>query len=318
MKSCRKEQDNQSGRRQSKPSQRLSDMMKNPFKIAIYLIVLCLFAISGASADEPGKPEITPQGFSSQLPVEGVIGKYPRTRVRIEAPGRISELIIKERSYEVNLASTRDKPNLSLFGLEQSPRSRIDVTLNLQNYINERIETEGEYEFQILAADKSGNRVETTIILKANLETTEAEILAAREARLLRNGDFTFQRTGADPVEGARQFGLDWQNIDNANVAIRISKLEGGAPGVVILDESDFDSLETVDQLAQRVANLEKAEAIVLVAGGNKAAGKIFAVVHDEKPYLFKILSSSAYPSDRGTVVTLNGVFKTGQMIGVQ
>ncbi len=271
-----------------------------------------LFAIFGVSAADAKKPEITAQGFSAELPQTGLVGDYPRIRIRIEATDRIKELIIKERSYEVDLASTRDKYNLYLFGLEKTPRSYTDVTLNLQNYINERIETEGEYEFHILVADRNDNIVEKKVYMHAHIEAPEQEPTIAEDARLLQTESFTLQRIGTGPVDGARLFGIDWQNIDNTNVHIRISKIEGSDPQFAVLDESDFDNLQTIDQLMQRVAGLEKTGAVVLATGSNRAAGEVFSVINGDKHYLLKITSSSAYPSDRGTIVTVKGHFKTG------
>jgi hypothetical protein len=51
---------------------------------------------------------------------------------------------------------------------------------------------------------------------------------------------------------------------------------------------------------------------VVLATGSNRAAGVVFSVINDDKHYLLKITSSSAYPSDRGTMVTVKGYFKTG------
>jgi hypothetical protein len=186
------------------------------------------------------------------------------------------------------------------------------VTLNLQNYINERIETEGEYEFHILVADRNDNIVEKKVYMHAHIEAPEQEPTIAEDVRLLQTESFTLQRIGTGPVDGARLFGIDWQNIDNTNVHIRISKIEGSDPQFAVLDESDFDNLQTIDQLMQRVAGLEKTEAVVLATGSNRAAGVVFSVINGDKHYLLKITSSSAYPSDRGTIVTVKGHFKTG------
>ena len=89
------------------------------------------------------------------------------TQVRIEAQDRISELRIRERSFDVDLATTRDKHNLQLFGLEQSPRSKADVTLDLQNYINEKITSDGQYEFHLFVTDKSDNTAEGKISVRS-------------------------------------------------------------------------------------------------------------------------------------------------------
>ena len=97
--------------------------MTKPSICALVLLLLGLFTFLSAFADDSRMPEITSQGFCSDQPQKGITGEYPRLRVRIEAPDRLKELSIKERSYEVDLAMTRDKHNLHLFGLDQSPRS---------------------------------------------------------------------------------------------------------------------------------------------------------------------------------------------------
>ena len=123
------------------------------------------------------------------------------------------------------------------------------------------------------------------------------------------------QDDGTGPVDGAQAFGIDWQNIDNSNVSIRLAQSDADKSNIVILDEADFESLQNIDQLLQKVASLEKSEAVVLTTANNGAAGEVFAVMHDETHYIFKITASSAYPSDQGTKVTLEGDFKSGAEI---
>ena len=287
-------------------------------KISHYSLTLAflgLLTVFGAAARESTKPEITTQGFLADTPQQGIIGKFPRLRVRIEAAQRIEKLIIKERSYEVDLASTRDKYNLSLFGLEQTPRTYTDVTLNLQHYINERIETEGEYELHLVVVDRNENRVENKIYLQAQLKAPQKESSAARDVGLLETGSFMFQRTGTGPVEGAQAFGIDWQNIDNSNVSIRLAQSVADNSHIAVLGEADFENLQSIDQLMEKVASLETSKAIVLTTASNGAAGEVFSVMHNETHYIFKITSSSAYPSDQGTTVTLEGDFKSGAEI---
>jgi hypothetical protein len=255
-------------------------------------------------------PKITAQGFSADQPQKGIAGDYPRLRVRIEATGRIKELIIKERSYEVDLALTRDKYNLHLFGLVQNPRSYPDVTLNLQNYINEKINKEGEYEFHILVTDKSDNIVEKIIFVHVHETMPVTEPGIGENARLLQTGHFTLQRVGTESVKGAHLFGIYWKNTDNTNVAIRITKSENSNTHLSMLDKSDFDRMQTIDQLVQRVAGLEETEEVVLTTSRDKAAGEVFSISHDDKHYILKVMESSAYPSARGTIVTIKGYYK--------
>ena len=280
-----------------------------------FLALIFLFAAYGLSADAATKPEISAQGFSAETPQQALLGNYPRLRVRIEAAGRIQELVIKERSYEVDLAATRDKRNLYLFGLEQPPRSYADVTLDLQNYINERIETEGEYALYILVTDKDDNKTGKTIFLAPYLKVPEQEPSEAPEARLLQSGYFSFKRTGTGPTEGTRSFGIDWQNIDNINVSIGITRPELGSSHLVAMDESDFDTLQTVEQLMEKANSLEKTQSVVLTTARNQAAGEVFLIIDDNKLHLLKVTSSSAYRSKNGTVVIFEGQFKTGDTV---
>ena len=284
--------------------------MMKPNNCSFVLLLLGLFAFLGASADESRMPEITAQGFCAEQPQIGIVGEYPRLRVRIEAAGRIKELNIKERSYEVDLALTRDKYNLHLFGLDQNPRKHTDVTLNFQNYINEKIGKEGEYEFHILVTDKNDNTVEKIISAHVHEAMPATESGTGEGARLLQTGLFTLKRTGTEPVKGAHLFGINWTNTDNATVAIRITKSEKSNARLGMLDKSDFDRIQTIDQLAQRVAGLEETEAVVLTTARNKAAGEEFLITHNDKHYILKVMESSAYPSARGTVVTVKGRYK--------
>jgi hypothetical protein len=285
-------------------------LMMKPDNFAFVLLLLGLFAFIGASADEPRMPEITAQGFSADHPQNGIAGEYPRLRVRIEAIDRIKELTIKERSYEVDLALTKDKYNLQLFGLDQSPRSYPDVTLNLQKYINEKIDKEGQYEFHILVTDKSDNTVEKIISVHVHETKPATESDIGEDASLLQTDLFTLQRTGIETVKGTRLFDIDWKNTDNTTVTIRITKSENSNTRLRMLDKSDFDRMQTINQLAQRVADLEEVKAIVLTTASNKAAGEVFSISHDDKHYILKVVESSAYPSARGTIVTVKGSYK--------
>ena len=284
--------------------------MTKPENYSFVLLLLGLFAFPGVSADESRMLEITAQGFSADQPQNGLVGEFPRLRVRIEATDRIKELTIKERSYEVDLATTRDKYNLQLFGLDQSPRSYPDVTLNLQNYINEKINKTGEYEFRLLVTDKTDSTVEKKISIAINNAMAVTESVVDKDAGLLKTGAFTLLRTGIEPVKGASLFGVDWKNMDNATVAIRITKSENSNTRLSMLDKSDFDEMQTIDQLIQRVADLEETEAVILTTARNEAAGEVFSIRHDDKHYILKVMESSAYPSTRGTIVTVMGYYK--------
>lgn len=287
--------------------------MIKPRSCPFMLLLLGCLAFHAVSADEPGRLEITTQGFSADQPQQGTVGEISRLRVRIEASDRIKELTIKERSYEVDLASTRDKDNLQLFGLAQSPRSFPDVTLNLQNYINEKIIKAGEYVFHVLVTDKNDVSAEKKIYLDIRDAVSAAGPVPDEDAGLLQTGSFTLQRTGTGPVKGSRQFGIEWITVDNANVTVRITRSGDGQTRLVRPDKPDFDKLRTNDQLVGMLADAEMTEAVFLATAGNKAAGEVFSVCPGDKCYLLKVVKSSAYPSKNGTIVTLEGDYKYQQ-----
>ena len=276
----------------------------------LLVLIFGFFVLLNGAAAQPPMLEITTQGFSAKQPQKGVIGEYPRLRVRIEAANRIKELVIRERSYEVDLASTRDKSNLHLFGLGQNPRSYPDVTLNLQKYINEKIASAGEYEFHIRVKDKDGNSAEQKFSVLVQEARPAGDFGMDENDVQLHTGIFTLERVGAQPVKGGRQFGIYWKNRDNANVKILIIREEDSNTRLCRLDRSDFDSLQTREQLAERVAGLENTEAVILTAGRDRAAGEVFWVCHEDTHYLLKVMESSAFPSADGTVVRLKGYYK--------
>ena len=102
-----------------------ANLESNPirFLLCVLLVVLAAMAFARqAVSDELTGPEITAQGFDIAVPRTGELGKFGRIRVRIEAPERIATLSITERSYEVDLATTLDKVNYRLFGIERRVR----------------------------------------------------------------------------------------------------------------------------------------------------------------------------------------------------
>lgn len=283
--------------------------MIKPHNYLFVLLLLGLFAFHGISADESHILEITTQGFGASQPQEGSVGEFPRLRVRIESSERIKKLTIKERSYEVDLAKTKDKYNLQLFGLNIPPRSSPDVTLNLQEYINEKVKRAGEYEIRILVTDKKDNTVEKSVFINTH-ETMVETKSGIDDNVLLQAESFKLQRTGAERVKGSHLFGIDWKTIEKSNVTIKITKSENSDARLVMLDKSDFDAIQTVDHLVEIFTGNEDIEAVVLPTVNNKSAGKVLAICYHEKYYLLKIMKSSTSTSEAGTIVTVEGDYK--------
>jgi hypothetical protein len=262
-----------------------------------------------APAQSTSAPEITAQGFDMSKPQAGRLAKFGRLRVRFEAVDRISELVIKERSYEVDLANTLEPDNLHLFGAQSRVRNHKDITLNFENYINKKLESDGQYYFSLTVKDKEGRSASTTLSVIVNREKTSLEIMEERLDRIDR-GVFTFRRVGPGPVIGAADFGITWKTTEAANVTIRITNAQHGATKLLRLLEPTFDSINSKRQLIDSAADTDASHSIEIAVAKNGAAGETFAVIIHDNPYLLKIKESRTLLSELGTTVILNGEFK--------
>jgi hypothetical protein len=188
-------------------------------------------------------------------------------------------------------------------------RNRKDITLDFENYINKKLETEGQYYFSLTVKDKEDRSVSATLSVIINREKTSLEIMEERLDRIDR-GVFSFRRIGPGPVIGAADFGITWRTIEDGKVTIRITKSEGGASKLLRLVEPTFDSVDSKTQLASSAADAGSADNIEIATTRNGAAGETFAVVIHDRPYLLKIKESRTLLSELGTTVILNGEFK--------
>jgi len=273
------------------------------------LLGLMLMIPLTAPAQSMSAPEITAQGFDMSEPQAGRLAKFGRLRVRFEAAERITELIIKERSYEVDLANTLESDNLHLFGAQSRVRNHKDITLDFENYINKKLESEGQYYFSLTVKDKEGRSASTILSVIVNREKTSLEIMDERMDRIDR-GVFSFRRVGPGPVTGAADFGITWKTTEAANVTIQITNAQHGASKLLRLLEPAFDSVNSKRQLVDSAAETDSSYSIEIMAAENGAAGETFAVIVQDKPYLFKIKESKTQLSELGTTVILNGEFK--------
>ncbi len=274
--------------------------------VAVFLAMSVLAFPAGVAAEQPGQPEITSQGFDFDETQAGLLGKFGRLRVRIEAPNRIAELHIKERSYEVDLANTPDAAHLQRFGLQTRPRQHKDVTLNFENYINEKLEDAGQYEILIRVTDKEGQSTRSTlkvsVIPEPATETSRVEPL--------REEPFLLSRAGAGPVRGTTRFGISWINTEAADVVIRVAKTAYGATKLAKLETADYEALETKEQLIEKMNILTGADTVELAIAHNGAAGEVLALVNRDRPYVLHVSESSTSLHGVGTVVTLRGTYK--------
>lgn len=231
-------------------------------------------------------------------------------RIRFEAAERIAELVIKERSYEVDLANTLEPDNLVLFGTPIRVRNHKDITLDFANYINAKLESEGQYDFSITVKDKEGRSARATLSVIVNSEKTSLETMEKEQLDRIDHGVFSFRRVGPGPVVGAADFGITWKTIEASKVIIRITNAEGSVSKLLRIVQPPFDAVDSKAQLATSAAGAGSTENIEIATTSNGAAGETFGVVIQEKPYLLKIKESKTLLSELGTTVILNGEFK--------
>lgn len=277
--------------------------------VRLLVLGVALLVSLAVPAQTSAPPEITAQGFDMSEPQSGTLAKFGRLRVRFEAEERIAELVIKERSYEVDLANTLEPDNLHLFGTQKRVRSHKDITLDFENYINKKLERDGQYHFSLTVRDKEGRSASAILSVIVSREKTSLEIMEERLDRIDR-GVFSFRRVGPGPVSGAADFGITWKTTDATKVTIRITNSRDGASKLLRVLEPAFESTISKRQLADRTAGTDSTHGIELTAAENGAAGETFAVVIDDRPYLLKIKESRTQLSELGTTVILNGEFK--------
>jgi len=281
------------------------------FRYSLLVLLIATQSFRSACAEVRPILEITAQGFSMNAPQETRLSAFERLRVRIEASEGIETLSVKERSYEVDLASTLDKSNYRLFGLDKRVMHQRDVTLNFQPYLADKIDHVGRYVFVIQVTDSTGRMAQDklVVIVKAPDETRNRPELAP-----LKGGSFVLRRIGSRPVQGDPEFGLVWKTIDATNVTIRLA---GRAMETSIIGNpsiADYERLKNHRDLLLAFRSMQKDGPLTraqLETANNAAAGHVLAVETKNKYYLLKINSSTTSTSPRvGTTVTLKGDYK--------
>lgn len=281
-------------------------MFLSNFSRSTLLLVVLLFAGS-LQAKDITAPEITAQGFDISVAQEGVVGAFGEIRVRFEAPERISELYVRERSYDVDLAKTVETSHFPLFGLKTQVRQLRDVTLNFQNYINEKIDSAGDYRIELRVTDREGNSVSGNLLIRVVNVVTASE---QADNKPVEKSAFRFERVGASAVNGAEDFGITWKTIESNQVLIEISKQDKGASRLVEMTLEDYEEVMTEEQLEGKIAQGNDMAVLHLSTSNNKATNSVFGVVNQGVNYMLKVTDSDSSTSPQGTKVTLIGEFK--------
>lgn len=271
------------------------------------LFLLLIASASNTMGAESIAPRITAQGFDISLAQEGMLGDFGPVRVRFEVPDRIAELYIKERSYDVDLAITPDMAHFPLFGLKTQVRQLTDVTLNFQNYINEKLESTGDYTIELRVIDRKGNSASASLQVRVIDSSTT---VGQSDNGAVTTNPFRFVRTGSSPVIGAEQFGITWRTIESDSVTIELKQQNNGAQKLIELSASDFDEITTIKALEEKTSSGNDTSTLQLATAGDKASGTVFVVVNQNGHYVLKVTRSATSVSPRGTTVTLVGEYK--------
>jgi hypothetical protein len=269
------------------------------------VVALFLLGTMTALADV-SPPEITAQGFDIDERQTGALAAFQRLRVRFEVPGRIEELRIKERSYEVDLATTPEAGHLPLFGLNRQVRQLTDVTLNFEAYINQKLEAPGSYRFELTVVDRQGQSAAATLMVEIAGEAGgEAGVGDAG----LDTEDFQATRVGAAGVSSTADLRFDWKTVESSQVVIRLSPEQAGAYFFPLVSD-DYKSLKTQAELVAAARRNRPMATLDIATASNQAAGQVFGFFSDDAPMILRISRSETSLSEIGTTVTLEGEYK--------
>jgi hypothetical protein len=288
-------------------------------RFLLRVVPVVLFGLVCASqvlAAETGAPEIIAQGFDMAVPQEGRVGKFGRLRVRIEAPERINKLHIRERSYEVDLATTLDQVNYHLFGLEKRVRRYKDVTLDFRNYINEKIGAPGKYKFVIQVNDDKGGTATADLTITVAAEAAKKKQQTDVNVAPMKTGRFRFERAGPGHVQGAADFGITWKTVDEIKVVIRMTVLKKGYSMTDGLVAAQYEKISDASALNfRKVADKQVGFAtyIEVPTARNAAAGRVLAIDTPNRYCMMRVNRSETSLSGIGTTVVLQGEFKCSE-----
>ena len=276
-------------------------MKLNKNYLVVFLISMLLMSCTDTTSENL-PPKITAQGFTIDDVQEGVVGSFGALKIRFESVGRIEKLYIKERSYEVDLATTPERSYFGLFGIQKKTSLRKDVTLDFQNYINQKLNQPGQYIFNIEVVDKKGKS--SKAILKVRI------IEPKDKSAKIETGRFQLQRHGRSSVTNSETFGITWKTIDKIKVTVRVTKKESGASKLARFNMTDYEQLTSKKTLSEKMSAADDVNEIVFNTANNAAKAQVLGVSMQGKHYMLKTEKSYTTLAQVGTIVTLNGEYK--------
>ncbi len=259
----------------------------------------------------PAAPVITAQGFEMAAPRNALPGRFGDVRIRFEVPGKIESISITQGTFHTDLATTLDKDEFRLFGLEQRPYSMSDVTVNLRNYVNERLDVAGIYPFDISVTDRQGQTANARVLF--DVQAVAISMATPSEdatTKPVRSGRFVLQRVGTGGVSGAGPFGFTWRTVDPIYVTIRLEVEPGSGTKIARLDNVDFDEILSVAELVDTVDRCEAGDMIEFDTANAAAAGQVIAVRNEDERYVLQASASQTYLTEAGTTVVVTGRYK--------
>ncbi len=277
--------------------------MKTMVRLAPALLLL--LAVGGAAAEAP--PRITTQGFAAATSQGSVAGEFASLRVRVEAPARITALVVRQGDFEADLATTGERELFELFGLDRRPLKGLDVTLDLAPYINRRLSEPGEYRFAIEVTDGEGRAAAATVAVEVQSALAEhTPLVPALTVRdRLTEADAMLRRRGDRPVESVGFEGLDWITLEPVDVTIRLRPSSPGSR-LYALPADSWATMETAEALAAALADAGPVGWIDLPAARRGAAGRVVALRYEDGGMaVIRFTGSTTTVTPEGTVVTL-------------
>lgn len=282
------------------------------------LVLLAGLAAACTAREETPPPGITAQGFEIEQPRQAAVGAFSDVRLRIEAPGGIDHLVVRERSYEIDLATSPDASQLPLFGIDHRIWSKRDVTLDFSGYLNQKLRSDGEYTVALEVTDRAGRSAtaKLQIVVTPAEESGAGEGSAAPEeaarggASKLAEHTFRLQRVGRGSVLGDDRLGITWKTVDPIFVVIRVSAREGTAGRFARLDPASYEELGTEEALTRALAHRDLVDTLEITTANDAAAGTVLAIVHPEERFVLLAEHSATSLSELGTTVTLTGRYR--------
>ncbi len=293
------------------------------------------------AGDEKPSPGITAQGFELAQPREAAPGEFSNVRIRFEVPAGIEHLVVRERSFEIDLAKSPEAMRFPLFGIERRVWSKRDVTLDFSGYLNEKIQHPGEYALVVEVVDRDARETSATLqivvtepemeaedddAVEPSVEAEESVGADAEDAPAAASADttassadapplseerpFRLQRVGAGPVEGGERFGITWKTVDAIDVVIRMAASDAQPGRLARLDPMADGRLSTRDDLNRALGQVDLADALEVPTANGAAGGALLAVVRPGERYLLRTDHSTTSLSELGTTVTLSGRYR--------